>query len=553
MLTWALVNVVLSGLALSFALVNKGAPHRLRFHVCFVALLAWLVPWSQVPAWMPDLLSLDLWRAEQRMIVSSAQATTFPLILVDTRSVPLAGEMTVLHLPLLVLSGLLLSGLGLFTWQVTSHHWRLSRLAKTAQDRTDLWQHAGINSAVPILLQTNISGAFSSGVLKPRIWVHTELTRTPQLPTLLRHELTHIQQHDNWYLLVITLVEKLFWWNPLVRLLGSQARHLQELSCDERCRESNADYAVHLAALMLADIGIPRSRASEQLLLSANIFNKPNLNIQRLKVLQRSHNMKPRHIVSSVATAVLAIVSVGLVTAQPDPGTAPSDFVIVNQNGTVTAEGGAVMKWEGHASFDSADPASVASPGESYSTAFGMRSVNGVDQFMKVERHNDETVVTFSFTDAALPVVLGPLADMLANPAPALALAGVPGQQIAIRRLDGPPPGMHATGAGGDVMFTAPVGAVQTFEFKAENGEVIHGTAAEPVQFAFVRAGAPDSSGFPISPNVVLEADNARERQVTVSGENMSLDDAISAIAAAANCNVFKDDKTIVVDWCGAQ
>src|SRR5690606_10144516 len=49
MLSWLLVNVGLSLLALGFIFLNGGAPHRLRFFAGFAALAAWLVPWTLLP------------------------------------------------------------------------------------------------------------------------------------------------------------------------------------------------------------------------------------------------------------------------------------------------------------------------------------------------------------------------------------------------------------------------------------------------------------------------------------------------------------------------
>ena len=49
MLSWLLVNVGLSLLALAFIFLNGGAPHRLRFFAGFAALAAWLVPWTLLP------------------------------------------------------------------------------------------------------------------------------------------------------------------------------------------------------------------------------------------------------------------------------------------------------------------------------------------------------------------------------------------------------------------------------------------------------------------------------------------------------------------------
>lgn len=551
MLTWVLVNTVLSLLALGFAQLNQGAPHRLRFHVCFVALLCWLVPWAQVPGALTfdSLAGLDfsfqLQRAEQQLIASTANATQVPLIVIDTSSVPLADDLTLLHVPLLLLTALLLAGLGLFGWHVIQHHLRLRSLQRTARDGSLYWRHTGIDTTIPIRLQTGISGAFSSGILKPVIWVHDDLVTTPELPTLLRHELTHIQQHDNWYLVAITLVEKLLWWNPLAWYLGQQSRQLQELSCDERCRAGNADYAADLAQLMLSNAGISRSLAPEPLLLSANIFNNPNLNIQRLKVLQRSHQMKPRHIVSAIATAVFAITTVGLVTAQPQ---AEQDVLFIRKvEGTEAPVGaGTVMitrEFNGE---------STLVPGEN-PQVLGLQTLGEPgDQFMKVERRNGNESISFSFTNAALPMVLSPLAESVGGPDPALATgpgAGEARHFLLIRKPEGE--------AGVQIRTDAPPpqgGNTPIFEQRIDAGAGAgdgDGAGAGP-QTRLRLEGAGDGE-FPVSSSLVIEDDGARTRQLTVSGENLTLEEAIDRIAEASKCNIFKDGKTIVVDYCEAQ
>ena len=522
MLTWLLVNTVLSLLALSFAQLNQGAPHRLRFYVCFVALLCWLVPWAQVPQLLPlqglpQLLSLKLWRAEQQLIASSIDATQLPPIVIDTRNVPLADELTFLHLPLMLLAALFFIGAVLFGWNVLQHQLRLRSLKRTARDGAIYWQRSGIDSQVPLLLQNRVAGAFSSGVVTPVIWVHDDLINSRELPTLLRHELMHIQQHDNWYLLAITLVEKLLWWNPLAWYLGQQSRQLQELSCDERCRACDADYAADLAQLMLSNAGISRSLAPEPLLLSANIFNKPNLNIQRLKVLQRSHQMKPRHIASAIATAVLAITTVELVTAQPDTAVVPATTVdrqvfIVRTDGAAPAPGGDVM-------FNVAVPA----PGEGPQMVMGMAGPGG-DQMMHAETINGATAISMKFDDAPLPMVLGALARLLvAPPMPALP-PGADIQTVELALEDGTP---------------AP-GARIVRRLHAEGG--VAAKAAGEAHFE-----------IPQPANLVVEDDSAKARKVSVELTNATLADALDEIATASGCNIFKDADTIVVDYCKAQ
>ena len=522
MLTWFLVNVVLTVLALAFAVMNSGAPHRLRFHACVLALVGWLVPWSQAGGWMPDLLSLDLWQLEQRLIASSTSAIELPLVIIDTRAVPLASDVTLLHLPLLVLVALLVSGVLLYLWSLLQHQLWLQQLRKAARDGSALVRAAGINTRVPVLLQQRINGAFSSGIWRPVVWVHDDLATSAEFPTLLRHELTHIDQHDNAWLLVITLVEKLCWWNPLVWYLGQQARQLQELSCDERCRAADADYPAQLAQLMLANLGISRSPASEPLLLSANIFNKPAINIRRLRVLQRSHQMKPRHIASCIATAVAAVATVGLVTAQPPAPPVPGERTMIFIGGTSAGGNGAAAAVEPH-------------------MVFGMQGADGaLNQMMRVTGTGSDTQVSFNFTDAALPFVLSPLANMLGGQLP------LPAGQAVVRTVVRT--GDTVTETQGNVAIAAPAGIAQ---FELEDGAV-PGAGDQPrLIIRHIQSdGAPAAPELPVSPNLIIEDDSAHERRVTVQGQNLSVSDAIAEIAKAANCNIFRDGDQIVIDYC---
>lgn len=52
------------------------------------------------------------------------------------------------------------------------------------------------------------------------------------LGTALAHELTHLKHRDTGYLLLISLVRSLHWFNPLVWLMARRARQDVELCCD---------------------------------------------------------------------------------------------------------------------------------------------------------------------------------------------------------------------------------------------------------------------------------------------------------------------------------
>ena len=135
MLSWLLVNVGLSLLALAFIFLNGGAPHRLRFFAGFAALAAWLVPWTLLPK-LPLAfdVSWELGRIERAVDAGSAQLTGVYPIIVATSGVPLARDFLVLNAVELMLIALTAIGAVLFVWNLASHHYRLSRLARQGSD-----------------------------------------------------------------------------------------------------------------------------------------------------------------------------------------------------------------------------------------------------------------------------------------------------------------------------------------------------------------------------------------------------------------------------------
>ncbi|MES2624221.1 MAG: M56 family metallopeptidase [Pseudomonadota bacterium] len=540
MFNWLLVNVVLSVLALLYVTLNASAPHRLRFFACFTALLAWLVPWQFVPDFLPHLASVDLAQMQHELAANTSDYSVLPIVIISTAA-QIGGNfvaLTFLQLGFIVFCA---AGLVWFTWHLCRHQLRLTRLAQGGEDGSALLMLRGLTSPVPVMIQREISGAFSSGLLKPRLWIHQELTTSAQLPTLLRHELTHIRQHDNWYLLFITLVEKLFWWNPLVWLLGRQARELQELSCDVLCQQANADYPIQLAELMIDNARLNSTHAN--LLLSANIFNRTNLNIKRIKLLQRSYSMKPRHVVSTLVTAILAVATIGLVTAQPEQGS--QDFVLHRQ---------IVMPGGGDAIFITRDPAQPLT--EEEAAAFSTRhfvvqgeaqpmtddaigTLGEGDQYVRMEKKGEDTNISFNFSDTPLAIVLTPLANMaLTQDAAEFGVAGVSSGTAVVRKL-------HTIDQAGGEVATAIVadGArIANFRPALSSGAGPHD---QPVSGRTAVALA-----LPLSPNLQIEDEADKNRLVSVNAENVTLEAALEIISAEANCNVFLEEDTIVVNSC---
>jgi beta-lactamase regulating signal transducer with metallopeptidase domain len=541
MLTWFLVNVVLSVLALVFITLNDTAPHRLRFFAGFTALAAWLVPWPLLPDLLPaNMFSFQLWRMEQVVEVTSTRLTGVIPVIVATGAQSAAPHFIVLTVVELAFLALTLVGCLLFAWKLIAHRVLLRRLERKGGDGNWLWARAGLAPVCPVGVQRDIAGAFSSGLIKPRIWVHGDLVHSPQLETLLRHEVTHIRQHDNWYLLVITFVERVFWWNPLVWYLGRGTRDLQELSCDELCQRSNSDYPAQLAQLM---IDAARGAQPRMLALGANIFNNPNPNVKRIQLLQRSYPMLKKHILGAAVTAASAFLAVGFVTAQPETRAVAGERVeVFKLERAPGAEDDVLFV---------TDEAGVEHRVRTVHRGVAMAGPGSADQFIRIDANNGEELISLSFNDVPLTTVLMPLVGFVSHRA--MGIAGVPSYADTVM--------VHALDESAEEIYgMAPEEVVETV--KAEGGTASWAEDGRVMTFSATRVGpdgGPGSTGpfnralftaGPPSENLVLEYPEAANKIVSVTVADATIEEAIAAIAGASGCNIFQDGETIVVDYC---
>ena len=172
MVIWITVNLCLSTLALAFLLLNRRAPHRLRFSLSFAAMVAWLVPWKLLSGKLPTLFSTQFIQGSNSLYEDNSFTVLLPImdgLDVINRS---ALSPLVVDKGVLFFTGLLLIGLGLFCWHVIRHSLTLSSLLNNCQDGNWAWEKIGLpelSGKMPLIVQTEIYGAFNSGLLKPRI------------------------------------------------------------------------------------------------------------------------------------------------------------------------------------------------------------------------------------------------------------------------------------------------------------------------------------------------------------------------------------------------
>ncbi|MCA9265002.1 MAG: M56 family metallopeptidase, partial [Planctomycetales bacterium] len=119
--------------------------------------------------------------------------------------------------------------------------------SKTAAERT------GVTRLPQILLSDIVPVPVVIGTWRPRIVLPSGIEHSVSEATLrdvMTHEYAHIARHDQWTAVVQQIVTILYWWNPLVAVVGHRLSELREQICDEIAVEHSRDrkaYATILA------------------------------------------------------------------------------------------------------------------------------------------------------------------------------------------------------------------------------------------------------------------------------------------------------------------
>ena len=93
---------------------------------------------------------------------------------------------------------------------------------------------AELGSRYGVLVSPQLRMPFTTGLVRPVIYLpDVELSRE-EWRMVFRHELSHIHSHDNLKKLFFLAVEAVFWWNPLAHFSRAEINTLIELRCDAK-------------------------------------------------------------------------------------------------------------------------------------------------------------------------------------------------------------------------------------------------------------------------------------------------------------------------------
>jgi beta-lactamase regulating signal transducer with metallopeptidase domain len=311
---YLVTNCLITAISLLTYGLLKNAPARLRFYSVTIALISWFIPWQQV-ATVKVLSDTSkpftnaMFSLPQFIFYGSAQSSPQNLPPLSIIS-PQSDGSWLSMLSASNLWGLLVSvGLLLFVVKVYAYL-RLMRDCRIhAKNVSHLWQQYQLDAGSVFLYVTrNCDMAMATGIRKSEVWLSEALLDTPELKSVLAHELTHVRQHDPVWMWFITFAHCVFWWNPLVRLLVYLARRNIELSCDERCQEQlSHDYTRDLAKLFL-------QHQTNAVYSVMPLSHFRNFNIYRIKHLSKETKMKTKYIVVSIFGLTLSSLAAATIS-----------------------------------------------------------------------------------------------------------------------------------------------------------------------------------------------------------------------------------------------
>lgn len=91
-----------------------------------------------------------------------------------------------------------------------------------------------IKSAPGLMLNSRISSPVLAGLWRVYIYLPDVQYTQEELELILLHELYHYSHKDNWYKLLLLLVNTLYWFNPLLYFIKKEAEKDIEYMCDSR-------------------------------------------------------------------------------------------------------------------------------------------------------------------------------------------------------------------------------------------------------------------------------------------------------------------------------
>ena len=194
------------------------------------------------------------------------------------------------------------------------------------------------------LLEPGLIGIWQPVLLLPR-GIETQLS-PPEMRAILAHEHCHLRRRDNLLAAIHMAVEALFWFHPLVWWLGTRLIAEREKACDEAVLAFGSDpqtYAESILKVCQFYMHSPLACASG---VSGADLKKRIETIMENRIATRLNAMKKTLLATCAATALVAPLALGLLTATPAVAPAMAQGADTPHPGTEAALRRQIEGWE---------------------------------------------------------------------------------------------------------------------------------------------------------------------------------------------------------------
>lgn len=244
---FVLPALLVSGGALIALRLACAAPSGVRLGIALIGLLAWLVPWPLISMSAPQqgFVPMGEWVGQGIAQLSSIKHEVSSSLGGMGPAVP-APWWLVVFVP-----GLIWFGVDSFLHMRTVQ--RLRRVSRSGEELVRLLPATMVARAPRIRIVRESSVAFVAGLWNATIWVGEGIGDDEVLRVALAHESAHLRRRDPLRLVLLTLIARLYWFNPIVHALRREAVLAIENGCDEACALSlgRERYRETLARLVL--------------------------------------------------------------------------------------------------------------------------------------------------------------------------------------------------------------------------------------------------------------------------------------------------------------
>ncbi len=141
----------------------------------------------------------------------------------------------------------------IMTWQCMRYLYnkvRMERLGRQVLKREDdgqieqIRRQYSIRNKVKCLVCREDYAAgnivFTTGIVRPVIFIFARI-QGREREMILNHEMVHIKRRDVLWRVLVTAVQVVHWYNPIVWLLPGEFERICEMSCDERVLQGRGD------------------------------------------------------------------------------------------------------------------------------------------------------------------------------------------------------------------------------------------------------------------------------------------------------------------------